>query len=183
MVFRKLLASVAAVLGFVSVSCFAQPMFLPVESTPYDRQMARVQPVLASVPNQPAEAVPLAAVNHWMSKLRGIRYRYSLLWETPSEVRASRFADCKGKALTLYEIMQSMGATNLRLVIGKYRARDFFTHTWLEWSTPDGNYILDPTFYRAVTKEVPHSDSYLPLYAYDGEHKYRIFDVTFVTQN
>jgi len=41
-------------------------------------------------------------------------------WKTPEEVQTSAFADCKGKALALYNnAMHSRGAQNVWLVIGK----------------------------------------------------------------
>jgi hypothetical protein len=180
---KKFLSSFAVCLGFTSVCCSAQPIFFAVKSTPYDRQMARVRPVLSCVASHPAGGIPLATVNQWMNKLRGIPYRYSQLWQTPSEVDAARAADCKGKAVTLYKIMQAMGATNVRLVIGRHRVHDWRTHAWLEWETADGNYLLDPTLRWVAAKNTQNRFSYVPLYGYEGEHKYRAFDVTLVTQN
>lgn len=180
---KKILSSLAVCLGFTSVCCSAQPMFFAVKSTPYDRQMARVRPVLTCVASHSAGGIPLATVNQWMNTLRAIPYRYSRQWQTPSEVNAARAADCKGKAVTLYKIMQAMGARNVRLVIGRYRAHDWLTHAWLEWGTVDGNYVLDPTLRWMAAKDKQDGSSYIPLYGYEGEHKYRAFDVTLVTQN
>lgn len=166
--------SVLASLILASAPCFAQALFLPVESTPYDNQMARVQPVLALLTDQPAEEVSLLTVNDWMNQLRTLPYRYSRQWQTPAEVFQTRRSDCKGKAIMLYEWMQSIGATNVRLVIGRHRAGDWFTHAWLEWETLDGNFLLDPTFNRTITR-VDRRDTrrYIPLYAYEGFFKYR----------
>src|ERR1700730_2159855 len=72
----KCLSSLVAYIGFTSVCCFAQPMFLPVESTPYDNQMTRVQPVLSSVSDLAEDQVSLMVVNQWITKLRRIPYRY-----------------------------------------------------------------------------------------------------------
>jgi hypothetical protein len=180
---RKFIFSLTVFFGFASVCCFAQPIFFAVKSTPYDRQMARVRPVLIGAAGQPARGIPLVTVNQWMNQLREMPYRYSRLWQTPSEVNAARATDCKGKAVTLYKIMQAMGATNVRLVIGRHRAHDWRTHAWLEWGTADGNYLLDPTFHGMAAKDLQDSSSYVPLYGYEGEHKYRAFDVTLVTQN
>ena len=107
---RTCLSSLIACIGFVSsVWCFGQPTFFPVESTPYDRQMGRVQPVLVSLSSQPADEISWATVNQWMTKLNRLPYRYSKQWQTPFEVSATKAADCKGKAIMLYEIMQGSG--------------------------------------------------------------------------
>lgn len=180
---KRCLSPLAAWVGLASVCCFAQPALLPVESTPYDKQMARVQPVLASVPAQPVDEIPLVLVDQWMRKLRHLPYRYSKQWQTPFEVSATKAADCKGKAITLYEIMQAMGATNLRFVIGKHRAGDWFTHAWVEWETAGGAYVLDPTFnWRAVRVQQLSSSKYIPLYAYDGEFRYRAVSGTIAAE-
>lgn len=176
---KRCLLLVAGFLGLAAASCFAQPIFFPVESTPYDNQMARVQPILASITLQPADEISLTVVNQWMTQLRRLPYRYSKQWQTPFEVTEARRADCKGKAITLYELMQAIGASNVRFVIGKRRAGDWFTHAWLEWETVDGNYLLDPTFNRVVTRaERLSSKKYIPLYAYEGAFKFRAFNET-----
>ena len=40
-------------------------------------------------------------------------------WKTPDEVHLGAYADCKGKAVALYNAMHARGAENVRLVIGK----------------------------------------------------------------
>lgn len=165
-----------SLLAFIAVAStsVARPILFAVESTPYDRQMLRVQPVLAAADAQVADEVSLAIVNQWMSRLRRIPYRYSKQWQTPTEVGLSRMADCKGKAVVLYEIMRRIGATDVRLVVGKRRAGDWFTHAWLEWETMDGSFVLDPTFSRrAVRLERESRNKYVPLYAYEGGVRYR----------
>src|SRR3979411_1466034 len=88
------LSSLVACVGFTSVCCFAQPMFLPVESTPYDNQMTLVQPVLSYISYGVEDMVSMMIVNRWITKLRRIPYRYSRQWETPFEVNVARAADC-----------------------------------------------------------------------------------------
>jgi predicted transglutaminase-like cysteine proteinase len=162
---------------------FARPIFFAVDSTPYDHQMLRVQPILVEPDLETANSVSLAVVNQWMSKLRRIRYQYSNQWKTPAEVGVTRTADCKAKAIALYEIMHGMGATDVRLVIGKRRAGDWFTHAWLEWETMNGNYLLDPTFSRrAVRAEREGRGKYVPLYAYDGVSRYRALNASPVAE-
>ena len=180
---RCLLPIIALFLS--ALSSFAQqPLLFMVESTPYDNQMARIAPILASAGYRPPGLVSLLVVNQWMIKLRALRYKYSREWKTPEEVRAAAAADCKGKALALYEEMAACGAENVRFIIGKHRANDSLTHAWLEWDTAYGSYVLDPTFNWLATKADPQdSKRYIPLYAYAGAQKYRAVTTPFVVQN
>src|ERR671931_2959272 len=111
---KKHAAICFAVLFSTAVCSFAQPCLINVESTPYDNQRARVQAVLTSLPTEVPGWISLSLVNQSMRGLRRLRYRYSSQWQTPDEVRAARCADCKGKAIAMYEFMQSIGATNVR---------------------------------------------------------------------
>lgn len=171
---RRCLLPLLACTGLTSACCFAQSTFFAVESTPYDNQMARVQPVLAAISSETADEISLTTVNQWMSQLRQIPYRYSKQWQTPVEVSRTKRADCKGKAIKLYEIMHAIGATDVRFVIGRHRAGDWFTHAWLEWDRADGIYVLDPTFNRRALKTAQqNSKTYIPLYAYEGSSRFR----------
>ena len=71
------------VIGFVAfvflvlsvVGCFANPILVSVNTTPYDRQMARIQPILVSTPAQGAnQELPLPLINRWIGELRNIPY-------------------------------------------------------------------------------------------------------------
>lgn len=170
--------------GLTSIPNLALSALLPVNATPYDRQMRRVHSVLTA-PGQPAPGqISLITVNQWMDRLRAIPYEFSPHWKTPGEVNSAASADCKGKALALYRIMRANGAKNLRLVIGKYRAEESGTHAWLEWTIIGGKYVLDPTFNdTAVMVPDPSSMAYVPLFAYEGERKYRAINTAFVTTN
>ncbi len=172
--------TIVAIIGFSSV-CFAQPALFEVGSTPYDKQMARVQPTLTASSGYTFDQISLTLVNEWMSELRAMPYRHSRQWPTPSEVQATRVADCKGKAMVLYNRLQLNGATNVRLVIGKRRAADLLTHTWLEWGTKTGVYILDPTFNWSATAKMQDRSDYIAFYAYEGPHKYQATDSAFAS--
>ena len=173
----RLLGSIlflALCLGAKATSCSAQPIFLTVASTPYDRQMSPISPILNSPGSPQADRMSLTAINRWMTNLRAIRYRYSDQWKTPGQVNSDLVADCKGKALWLYAILRSKGATHVRFVIGKHHAADLRTHAWLELDTTNGTYLLDPTFNRTVERAGERDPAmYLPHYAYNGPHKYR----------
>jgi predicted transglutaminase-like cysteine proteinase len=166
---------VAAVLTLsVTTSSVADPLLVSVKATPYDRQMSRIRRVLASAHQSSSDRVSLLMVNGWMSELRDVPYQYKRTWQTPGEVDSGRAADCKGKAVALYRRMKTHGATNLRLVIGRRTPWSPATHAWLEWKTPRGKYVLDPTFNsRATSSAHLGSRSYTPLYAYAGSRKFR----------
>ena len=171
------------VIGFVAfaflvlsvVGCFANPILLSVKTTPYDRQMARIQPILFSTPAQGANReLPLRLINRWISELRNVPYGFCMEWKTPAEVAGEPVADCKGKAVALYQQMARHGARGLRLVIGRRAPTSRFTHTWVQWTTASATYILDPTInWTARTVDEVADNSYVPYYAYAGHQKYR----------
>ena len=133
------------------LSVFAQSTYINVSSTPYDRQMTRIRPVLAATEHKDKN-LSFGMVNHWIQDLRAIPYGFSTEWKTPDEVQTSPFADCKGKAVTLYNAMHSRGAQN----------------------TAGATYILDPTInWSACRAERFGRSSYIPLYAYAGGQKFR----------
>jgi hypothetical protein len=171
------------VIGFVAfaflvlsvVGCFANPILLSVKTTPYDRQMARIQPILVSTPAQGAnQELPLRLINRWIGELRNIPYGFCMQWKTPAEVAREPVADCKGKAVALYQQMARHGARGLRLVIGRRAPTSRSTHTWVQWTTASATYILDPTInWTARTVDEVADNSYVPYYAYAGHQKYR----------
>src|SRR5947207_5481649 len=81
--------------------------------------MSRIRPVLFTKSESGQPGLSLAIVDHWIEDLRGILYGFTQEWKTPSEVESGSAADCKGKAVALYQRMQAHGAENVRLVIGK----------------------------------------------------------------
>ena len=163
-----------ACLGLGAASGLAQPLFFPVASTPYDRQMSPISPVLNSPAGPSAHQTSLITLNQWIASLRAIPYRYSTQWKTPAQVDSDVAADCKGKAILLYAILRANGATHVRFVIGKHHVTDLRTHAWLEWDTTHGTLLLDPTFNSAVERVEEHDPAtYVPHFAYNGARKYR----------
>jgi hypothetical protein len=164
----------AACVGINAASCFARPIFLTVASTPYDRQMVPISPVLNSPVGPLAGRTSFDTINQWVTTLRAIPYQYSPQWKTPRQVSFDVAADCKGKALLLYAMLRSKGATHVRFVIGKHCIADLRTHAWLEWDTAHGTYLLDPTFNNGIERIEMHDPAtYIPHYAYNGSRKYR----------
>ena len=171
---KKTLLFTALLLSFAASSALADALLFTVDSTPYDRQMTRIRPVLTASAHSQNSQVSMAIVNQWMADLRSIPYGFTTFWKTPSEAVSGAPADCKAKAVALYEKMRENGATNVRLVIGKRTAASRQTHAWLAWDTESGSYVLDPTFnWAACTAAQAGKRNYQPLYAYAGSKKYR----------
>src|SRR3954462_409667 len=145
--------------------------------------MARIRPVLTASSHAPANNVNMTIVNQWMADLRSIPYGFTTFWKTPAEAQSGAPADCKAKAVALYEKMRESGATNVRLVIRKRTGSSRQPHAWLAWDTDSGSYVLDPTFnWAACTAAQVGKRNYQPLYAYAGSKKFRAAS-TLVAQN
>jgi predicted transglutaminase-like cysteine proteinase len=171
---KKTLLLSSLFLALAASSSFADALLFTVNSTPYDRQMARIRPVLTASTHTSESQVSVTLVNQWMSDLRSIPYGFTTFWKTPAEAQSGAPADCKAKAVALYEKMRANGATNVRLVIGKRTAASRQTHAWLAWDTESGSYVLDPTFnWAACSSSQVGKRNYQPLYAYAGSKKFR----------
>jgi hypothetical protein len=180
---KKSLLLATLFLAVTSSAAFADALLFTVAATPYDRQMARIRPVLTSPAHASGSEVSLGTVNQWMADLRSIPYGFTTFWKTPSEAQSGAPADCKAKAVALYQKMHENGATNVRLVIGKRTATSRQTHAWLAWDTQGGSYVLDPTFnWAACTPAQVGKRNYQPLYAYAGSKKFRAAS-TLIAQN
>jgi len=180
--FKTALCSLIFICGSTSLG-LAQSTFFEVESTPYDRQMERIEPTLTAPSTYALYGPSLSVVNEWMIELRGMPYRYSREWRTPFEVQTTQVGDCKGKAVLLYDWMQANGATNVRLVIGKRRAGDSLTHAWVEWQTTIGTLLLDPTFNWNAAIKIRNRRTYIAFYGYEGGHKFQAGDSMLATRN
>jgi hypothetical protein len=173
-----------AVIGLSCVSAFGQSILLSVKNTPYDKQMSRIRPVLVSESAREGGEISLGMVNYWIGDLRSIPYGFTKEWKTPAETQSGAPADCKAKAVALYERMQSHGATNVRLVVGKRTMTSRSTHAWVEWDTETGTYVLDPTInWRAYRGRDVGRRCYIPFYAFEGARKFRAAPTRLVAQN
>jgi len=171
---KKIFLVLIGLICLSSISCFAHSLYLTVSSTPYDKQMTRIRPVLFCKSGGGRQNLSLALVNHWIEDIRAIPYGFTPEWKTPAELESAVVADCKGKAVALYQRMQSHGAEHVHLVIGKRTSISRKTHAWLEWNTDGGTYVLDPTFNWAVCRaDQLGNGAYIPFYAYAGSRKYR----------
>ncbi len=171
---RRILLWAAAFFALSVANCFANSLLFSAKRTPYDHQMARIQPVL-STPVPPRHTdLSLLLVNHWIGELRAIPYRFCMEWKTPSELAHEPTGDCKGKAVALYQRMRENGARDLRLIIGRRAPTSRSTHTWVEWTTESATYVLDPTINWTAQRMNENADnSYVPYYAYAGSRRYR----------
>ena len=176
---RRILFLAVAFSALSVATCFANSLLVTAKKTPYDHQMARIQPVLSAPTSHHHSVLPLSLVNQWIGELRAIPYSYSMEWKTPNEIAHAPTADCKGKAVALYQRMRENGARNLRLVIGKRTPLSRRTHTWVEWTSASVTFVLDPTinWIAQAVNEIPEN-SYLPYYAYAGSRKYRASGAT-----
>jgi len=171
---KKIFLVLIGLICLSSISCFAQSLYFTVSSTPYDKQMTRIRPVLFCKSGGARQNLSLALVNHWIEDIRAIPYGFTPEWKTPAEVESAVVADCKGKAVALYQRMQSHGAEHIHLVIGKRTFISRKTHAWLEWNTDGRAYVLDPTFnWAACRADQLGNEAYIPFYAYAGNRKYR----------
>ena len=183
-VLKRLLLVLLLLLIVSCVSGRAEALLVSVKTTPYDRQMSRIQPVLLSETSAKSQQVSLRLVNQWIGNLRSIPYGFTRVWKTPVETQSGEPADCKAKAVALYEKMRAYGAKDIRLVIGKRSSSSRSTHAWVEWETEGGDYVLDPTInWMAYRASDLGSRAYIPYYAFSGAKKYRAANATLVAQN
>lgn len=183
-VLKRILIVLLVLIGLSCASSQAATVFVSVNSTPYDHQMSRIKPVLNSAAHAQGADVSLRLVNQWIADLRSIPYGFTRVWKTPSETQSGEPADCKAKAVALYERMKDHGAKNVRLIIGKRSPSSRSTHAWVEWEITGNTYVLDPTInWMAYRSSDLSSNTYLPYYAFAGARKYRSVESTLVAQN
>src|SRR5207237_10254312 len=99
---KKIFLVLIGLIWLSSISCFAQSLYFTVSSTPYDKQMTRIRPVLFCKSGGGRQNLFLALLNHWIEDIRAIPYCFTPEWETPAEVGSAVLADCKVKAVGLY---------------------------------------------------------------------------------
>lgn len=98
-------------------------------------------------------------------------------WQSAEETDARHAGDCEDKAIWLFTRLIQNGYYNVRLVIGRYREIDDQLHVWVICSDKAGNTcLLDPTIQKRIWYlTAVDSGFYQPLYAYDGQNRYRYF--------
>ena len=180
---KKTLLLSCLLLAFAASSSFADALLFTVNATPYDRQMARIRPVLTA----PSHALRDPSLGDHRQPVDGrpsldpLRIYHFL--ENPRRSPIRRACGLQSQSGRSLRKMRENGATNVRLVIGKRTSTSRQTHAWLAWDTESGSYVLDPTFnWAACTPAQVGKRNYQPLYAYAGSKKFRAAS-TLVAQN
>ena len=98
-------------------------------------------------------------------------------WQSAKETEERHAGDCEDKAIWLFTRLINNGYYNVRLVVGRYRSLDSQLHVWVICSDKEGNTcLLDPSIQKRVWYLIGiDSDFYKPLYAYDGQNRYKYF--------
>src|SRR5438105_5346473 len=94
---RRILFLAAAFSALSIATCFADSLLATAKKTPYDHQMARIQPVLNAPTSLHHSVLPLSLVNQWIGELRAIPYSFFFERKTAYEIAHAPTADCKGK--------------------------------------------------------------------------------------
>ena len=122
-------------------------------------------------------------VNQWIGDLRSIPYGFTKEWKNPTETQSGSPADCKAKAVALYDRMQIHGATNLRLSSAS-APRPAVQRT-PGWNGKHGtaNMFWTPQLTGRHIKAGMWAGAYIPLYAFEGTRKFRAAPATLMAQN
>ena len=131
------------------------------------------------LPPNPAPAEPHQSIQELFQIAHSFRYvrdgSNRNHWQSAEETEAKHAGDCKDKAIWLFAHLIHNGYYNVRLVVGKYREVDSQLHVWVICSDRQGNTcLLDPTIQKRIWYLTAiDSGLYHPLYAYDGQNRFR----------
>ena len=142
----------------------------PAGFTPYDRYMSPVKQVLGSLHGQTND---LKRAQSLLSEGRNFRYSFTDPYTAalPSVTARTQTGDCKAKSLWL---MDQLGDSNVRYVIGKARATSRISHAWVMWNDGSTWWILDPTnANRPIAADSTSRSEYIPLYSWAKNGSYR----------
>ena len=170
MTFKTSILALSGLLFSQSGALAGIDMGFPAGYTPYDRYMSPVRQVLCSLHRHTTD---LNRVQSLLSVGRNFRYSYTDPYTAalPSVTARTQTGDCKAKSLWL---MDQLGDSNMRYVIGKARATSKISHAWLMWNDGSSWWILDPTnASRPIPAESARRDEYIPLYSWAKDGSYR----------
>lgn len=170
MTFKTSILALSGLLFSQSGALAGIDMGSPAGYTPYDRYMSPVRQVLCSLHRHTTD---LNRVQSLLSVGRNFRYSYTDPYTAalPSVTARTQTGDCKAKSLWL---MDQLGDSNMRYVIGKARATSKISHAWLMWNDGSSWWILDPTnASRPIPAESARRDEYIPLYSWAKDGSYR----------
>ena len=143
---------------------------IPAGYTPYDRYMSPVKQVLGSLRGQTTD---FKRVQSLLNEGRSFRYSFTdpYMAALPAVTARTHTGDCKAKSLWL---MDQLGDSNLRYVIGKARATSKISHAWVMWNDGSAWWILDPTnANRPIPAESTSRNEYIPQYSWAKSGSYR----------
>ena len=152
----------------------SEAALVSLQRTPYDRQLERVQHVLdRDACENNGNPGDLDTINHAMRDAYNLPYASYQEWQSPEETLQQKRADCKARAVLLHHQLNQAGVGSHRLVIGRLKGGNSDSHTWLVWKTVEGEFLLDPTYYRkAIPMEKVSKGKYIPEFIYCGGGKY-----------
>lgn len=166
---KSQLLALAAFL-ITNITAAAVDLGSPSSNTPYDRYMSPVKQVLGSLRETPTD---MKRVQELLRLGRGFRYSFTDPYTAamPAVTAQTRAGDCKAKSLWLVD---QLGDTNVRYVIGRARPTSKISHAWVMWNDGQSWWILDPTNTSRpiLADRVPKSD-YVPLYSWAKSGTYR----------
>ena len=142
----------------------------PAGYTPYDRYMSPVKQVLGTLRGQSND---MKRVQSLLSTGRNFRYSFTDPYTAalPSVTARTQTGDCKAKSLWL---MDQLGDSNVRYVIGKARATSKISHAWVMWNDGSAWWILDPTnASRPIAADSTSRNEYIPQYSWAKNGSYR----------
>ncbi len=142
----------------------------PAGYTPYDRYMSPVKQVLGALRSQTTD---MKRVQSLLNEGRGFRYSFTdpYVAAMPAVTARTHTGDCKAKSLWL---MDQLGDSTMRYVIGKARATSKISHAWVMWNDGSNWWILDPTnANRPILAESTSRSEYIPQYSWSKNGSYR----------
>ena len=142
----------------------------PAGDTPYDRYMSPVKQVLGTLHSQTTD---LKRVQNLLTVGRNFRYSFTDPYTAalPAVTARTQTGDCKAKSLWL---MDQLGDSHVRYVIGKARATSKISHAWVMWNDGNSWWILDPTnANRPIAADSTPRNEYIPLYSWAKNGSYR----------
>ena len=170
MTFKASLLALSGLFLTQSATLAGIDMGTPAGFTPYDRYMSPVKQVLGSLHGQTTD---MKRVQSLLSAGRNFRYSFTDPYTAalPAETARTQTGDCKAKSLWL---MDQLGDSNMRYVIGKARATSKISHAWVMWNDGSAWWILDPTnASRPIPAESAPRNEYIPLYSWAKNGSYR----------
>ena len=170
MTFKTSLLALTSLLAAQSASFAGTDLGTPAGFTPYDRYMSPVKQVLGTLRGQTTD---MKRVQSLLSTGRNFRYAFTDPYTAalPSVTARTQTGDCKAKSLWL---MDQLGDSHVRYVIGKARATSKISHAWVMWNDGSAWWILDPTnASRPIAADSTSRKEYIPLYSWAKNGSYR----------